>query len=193
LSLAARAGDNGFFEARAPGGMSALLTAFLGGLQRYVPELFVLFAPNVNSYKRFAPDCIAPHTNSWGINNKTVAFRVVNADAGHCRVEIRVAGADANPYLALAAAVAAGRAGIAQALAPSAACAGDASAPGAPAGAPFPRELRAAVAAWRASPFAHESFGAAFVDAYARSREWQLHQFDAAITDWELQTYARNV
>ncbi len=68
--------------------------AFIAGLQAAVPGLFVLCAPTINAYKRFAPDSIAPARNSWGVNNKTVAYRVVDDDAAHARLEIRVPGAD---------------------------------------------------------------------------------------------------
>jgi len=189
LSLAA-ASSNAFADG---GPDNPLVRAFIAGLQRYLPELFVLCVPTVNSYKRFTPDCIAPLANSWGVNNKTVAYRLAGTESAHARIEVRVPGADVNPHLALAAVLAAGRAGVDQKLEPSAACNGDAAAAGTPAGAPFPRDLAQAVAHWRASTCAAHTFGGDFVDAYARSREWQLHCFARAITDWELQNYARNV
>lgn len=191
LSLQCGAGRPSF--AADDAALAAPMRACLGGLQRYLPELFVLCAPTINSYKRFAPDCLAPRSNSWGIDNKTVAYRAVIATPAETRIEVRVPGADSNPYLALAAVLAAARAGLEQSLTPTAACAGDADAAGAPAAARFPRDLAAAVAAWRASAYAAKTFGADFVEAYARSRDWQLQQFAAAVTDWELQTYARSL
>lgn len=169
------------------------LRAFIAGLQADVPELFVLCAPTINAYKRFAPDSIAPARNTWGVGNKTVAYRVVEDDAEHARVEIRVPGADAHPHLVLTAMLAAGRRGLEQHRAPTPPCSGDGAASDAPAAAPFPRDLAAATAAWRRSPAAATLFGAAFVDAYARSREWQLQRFASAVTDWELQHYVRSV
>ena len=177
----------------ADGEESAALRAFIAGLQQYVPELFLLFAPTVNSYKRFAPDSIAPRRNAWGVNNKTVAYRAVIDEPTDARIEIRVPGADAHPHLVLAAVLAAGRAGLEAQLTPSARCEGDATRDDAPAGPDFPRSFGAAIDMWRRSPFAIECFGEDFVDAYARSREWQLRQFESAVTDWELQTYARSV
>lgn len=182
-----RHGENVFFTE--PG----VRAAFIAGLQAAVPGLFVLCAPTINAYKRFAPDSIAPARNTWGINNKTVAYRVVDDDAAHARLEIRVPGADVNPYLVLTAMLAAGRRGIERNLTPTAPCAADAAEVSAPAAAPFPRDLAAATAAWRASAMASSVFGDAFVDAYARSREWQLQRFAQAVTDWELQHYARSL
>ena len=181
---------NAFFAASNDG---ATRRAFIAGLQHYVPELFIVSAPTINSYKRFAPDSIAPRRNAWGVNNKTVAYRVVLDDAAHARIEIRVPGADAHPHLVLAAMLAAGRAGIEHALAPTAPCSGDAADAATPAGAAFPTDLSAAVTHWRQSALAAKVFGAAFVDAYARSREWQLFRFAQAVTDWELHHYARSV
>jgi len=182
--------DNACFDAA---GVSAMSRAFIAGLQRYVPELFVLCAPTINSYKRFAPDSIAPPRNAWGVNNKTVAYRAVLDDAVHARIEIRVPGADVHPHLVLAAMLAAGRRGVEQGLTPTTACDGDAAVPASPAAAEFPTDLAVATHAWRTSSLAVEVFGAAFVDAYARSREWQLHRYASAVTDWELQHYARSV
>ena len=172
---------------------NATLRAFIAGLQHYVPELFVLSAPTINAYKRFTPDCIAPLRNAWGINNKTVAYRAVLDDDEHARLEIRVPGADVHPHLVLTAMLAAGRMGVEQGLQPSAQCVGDAARDGAPAGAAFPTALLDAVALWRRSALAAQCVGEAFVDAYARSREWQWHRFTTAVTDWELQNYARMV
>lgn len=187
-----RDGRNVFFDDGGDHG-SATLRAFIAGLQAEVPGLFVLCAPTINAYKRFAPDSIAPGRNCWGVNNKTVAYRVVEDDAEHARVEIRVPGADVHPHLVLCAMLAAGRHGIEQGLAPTAPCLGDGADQSAPAAAPFPRDLASATAAWRASAGAARLFGAEFVDAYARSREWQLQRFASAVTDWELQHYARSV
>lgn len=191
LSLWRKEGaDKACFAGAAP---NPTLRAFIAGLQRYVPELFVLSAPTINAYKRFTPDCIAPRHNTWGINNKTVAYRAVLDDAELARVEIRVPGADVHPHLVLAAMLAAGRMGVQQGLEPSAMCVGDAAGDGAPAGMAFPTSLLDAVALWRRSALAVQCFGAGFVDAYARSREWQWHRFTNAVTDWELQNYARMV
>ncbi len=182
--------DNACFDADGP---SATLRAFIAGLQCYVPELFVLCAPTINSYKRFAPDSIAPRRNAWGVNNKTVAYRAVLEHAEHARIEIRVPGADVHPHLVLAGMLAAGRMGLEADMEPTAVCAGDAARDSTPSGPDFPHSLPDAIAQWRGSALAAQCFGAGFVDAYARSREWQWHRFMSAVTDWELQNYARMV
>lgn len=169
----------------------APLRAFLGGLQRYLPDLFVLCAPTINAYRRFAPHSLAPRANAWGVNDKTVAYRVAQAPGGTVRVEVRVPGADANPHLALAAVLAAGQAGMAVDGAMQANGDGDADTAGKSVVAEFPRDLGHAIARWRTLALAEANFGAAFVDAYARSREWQIAQFAAVVTDWELRQYAR--
>ncbi|MEM7541713.1 MAG: hypothetical protein AAF384_09005 [Pseudomonadota bacterium] len=164
---------------------------FIGGLQRYLPELMVCLAPNINSYKRFVPPNISPLNNTWDYENKTAAYRVAGSGADR-RIEIRVPGADTHPYLALTAVLTAGRRGIGERAEPSAPSAGNAWSDSAPSGPPWPRDLSAAVSAWRGSALAKSTFGASFVEAYALTREWQLAAFARAVTDWELQTYAYN-
>ena len=87
----------------ADGTMSELFLHHIGGLQKFIPELLPLFAPNVNSFRRFLPDTSAPVNVEWGEENRTVGLRVPEASPQNRRVENRLAGADANPYLVLAA------------------------------------------------------------------------------------------
>jgi glutamine synthetase len=98
------------------GEFSAALRHYIGGLQRYTPELISLYAPNVNSYRRLAPEIAAPINLNWGIDNRTVAFRVPYSAPNATRVENRFPGADANPYLAIAATLASGLVGLQQKL-----------------------------------------------------------------------------
>ncbi|MGE0335739.1 MAG: hypothetical protein AB7O21_13870 [Gammaproteobacteria bacterium] len=170
-----------------------MLEEFLGGLQRYAPELFLLYAPHVNSFKRFGGAPFVPITNTWGVDNKTAAFRVVRATPAETRIEVRLPGADVQPHLALAATLAAGRRGLEERLQPTAPVTGDARAPTAVRGAAFPADFGAAISRWRDSACAREVFGAAFVDAFARSREWQLREFARAVTDWELRQFGECV
>jgi glutamine synthetase len=86
--------------------------SYIAGLQRYTPELISLYAPNVNSYRRLAPEISAPINLNWGLDNRTVAFRVPNSPVEATRVENRFPGADANPYLAIAATLASGLLGM---------------------------------------------------------------------------------
>ena len=196
LNLSLRDGvtDEPVFHAhKAPAGLSDTLRWFVGGLQRYSPELFLLYAPHLNSYKRLRLASIVPRTNTWAVDNKTVAFRVVNTSPALTRIEIRVVGADLNPYLALAAALAAGRRGIEQRLSPTPAAEGNALRESPASGADFPAEFANAIARWRASEFVHEIFGTTFVEAFALSRDWQLAQFEHTVTDWEVRQFAECV
>src|SRR5690606_36704034 len=91
----------------------------IGGLQRYLSAAMPFCAPNVNSYRRLVPDSDAPTNVHWGMDNRTVSFRVPTADASNMRVENRVPGADANPYLAIAASLACGYLGMVEELEPT--------------------------------------------------------------------------
>ncbi len=182
-----------FYDAAQPDRLSQVCRWFLGGLQRYAPELFILFAPNINSFKRFGARSFVPTTNSWAIDNKTVAFRAVNTQPNLTRIEIRIAGADINPYLALAAALAAGRHGIEHQINPSEVAHGDALRSASASGAPFPDTFDAAIARWRESEFTQATFGREFVDAFAQSRRWQTAQLARIVTDWEVRQFAECV
>ncbi len=166
------------------GGLSAKGEHVLAGMLAVSRELSLLLAPNINSYKRFQAGSFAPTSLRWGRDNRTCALRLV----GHgpsLRVEHRVPGADANPYLAIAALVAAARHGLSGQLALEPEYAGNAYAdPDAPR---VPGTLRDALELWRGSAFAREAFGDAVVDHYGRAAEVEVEAFDAAVTDWELQ------
>jgi glutamine synthetase len=191
LSLVSHQGQSpAFFDHHQPHRMSGVMCGFLAGLQRYIPELFLLFAPNVNSYKRFKLATFVPRANTWAIDNKTAAFRVVNLTPSLARIEIRVVGADINPYLALTAAIAAGRRGIEERLTLSLPASGNALDEVIDCGEPFPLDFASAIAKWQRSAFAREVFGGPFVEAYAQSREWQLTQMARVVTDWEVRQFA---
>jgi len=177
----------------ASGEPNQTLRHFLGGLQRFLPDFFLVFAPNLNSWKRFSGPAFVPRTNSWGLDNKTAALRVLAPTPGETRIEIRIGGADINPYLAFAACLAAGRLGITGRIPPLPAVKGDAAQPGAHCGVPFPADFAQAIARWRQSPHTRAVFGEEFVEAYARSREWQLALFSQAVTDWEVRQFAEGV
>lgn len=166
------------------------LRHFIGGLQRYTPDLFLLCAPNVNSYKRFLGNTLAPLDNDWDINDKTCAYRVVQAPDGAIRLEFRVPGADANPHLVLVAMLAAGRLGMNGRRAPGLSRTRAAGSLLVSSKERFPSDLGQAITAWRDNLSDVRSFEPAFIDAYARSRAWELHRLAVAVTDWELARYA---
>jgi glutamine synthetase len=154
---------------------------FLAGQLACARELTLLFAPNVNSYKRFAGHSFAPTAIAWGRDNRTCALRVVGS-GGSLRVEHRAPGGDVNPYLALAAMIAAGLHGIDAGLQPEPATEGNAYASGA---ARLPTTLGEAAAAFRDSEVAERAFGVDIVNHYVRAAEIELEAYDAAVTDWE--------
>lgn len=158
-----------------------LFERFLAGQLACTRELTLLFAPNVNSYKRFAGHSFAPTAIAWGRDNRTCAIRVVG-DGGSLRIEHRAPGGDVNPYLALAAMIAAGLHGIDEGLDPEPAVAGNAYAAGSPR---LPATLGDAVTLFRESEMAARAFGAEVVRHYARAAEIELEAYQAAVTDWE--------
>jgi glutamine synthetase len=162
-------------------GLSKLGEHFVAGQQAGLRELTLLFAPNVNSYKRFVPGSVAPTAVKWGRDNRTCALRLV----GHgpsLRLENRVPGGDVNPYLAVAALIAAGLHGIEHELELEPAFEGNAYAADAE---HVPHTLRDALALWQDSKLAREVFGEDVVDHYANMARVELAAFDAAVTDWE--------
>ncbi|MBP2477830.1 glutamine synthetase [Crossiella equi] len=162
--------------------MSALMRHFLAGQLACARELVLLQAPNVNSYKRFAPEAFAPTVLGWGRDNRTCPLRVVGT-GGSLRLEHRVPGGDANPYLAVAAILAAGLHGITHELALEAPFEGNAFLADRPT---LPADLGVALGLWRGSAVAREAFGADVVAHYARAAEVELAAFESAVTDWEL-------
>ena len=165
-----------------PNGFSPLMERFLAGQLAGSRELTYFFAPNINSYKRFVPGSFAPTTIAWGIDNRTCALRVV----GHgesLRVENRVAGGDVNPYLAVAALIAAGLHGIENELPLEPELTGNAyhheDRPQVPA------TMRDAAALLAESKLARSAFGDEVVDHYLNNARVELAAYDAAVTDWE--------
>ncbi|MBQ1016270.1 glutamine synthetase [Micromonospora sp. D93] len=155
----------------------------LAGLLATMREFSLLFAPNINSYKRYQPGSFAPTALRWGVDNRTCALRVVGHGQG-MRVENRVPGADVNPYLAIAGLVAGALHGIDGELELGEECAGNAYDD--PEAERVPGTLRDALALWEESTAAREAFGPEVVAHYANQAKVELAAFDAAVTDWEL-------
>jgi glutamine synthetase len=179
LSLRGKDGDVVFWDGN---GRSAMYDSFVAGVLASMRDFTLLYAPNVNSYKRFADGSFAPTAVAWGNDNRTCAVRLV----GHgpsARMENRVPGGDVNPYLALAAMVAGGRHGIEQGLELEPELKGNAYHSDKP---HVPHTLREARDAWASSDLARASFGDDVVDHYTNMADVELKAFDAAVTDWEL-------
>ncbi|KQV15934.1 glutamine synthetase family protein [Kitasatospora sp. Root107] len=169
------------FAGDGPGGFSRTMEHFLAGQLACLAEFSLLLAPTVNSYKRYVPGSFAPTAVAWGRDNRTCALRVV----GHgpsLRFENRVPGGDVNPYLALAALIAAGLHGVEQQLPLEPEFTGNAYASNAPR---VPSTLRDAVAAFEASEVAALAFGKDVVRHYTHAGRVELTAYDAAVTDWE--------
>ncbi|MDJ0666851.1 MAG: hypothetical protein QNJ61_06225 [Desulfobacterales bacterium] len=184
--------DNGravFHDPADPQTMSATMRHFVAGQQRLMPELLAMIAPTVNSFTRLIPGFWAPTEASWGLDNRTCALRVIPGGAKAQRVEYRVAAADANPYVVLAAALASGLWGIENRVPLPEPVSGNAYDQDFPEGLQFPRTLYCAAQRLKASGVARDWFGDAFVDHYAASREWEEREFRKHITDWELERY----
>ncbi|MEG3634923.1 glutamine synthetase family protein [Micromonospora palythoicola] len=155
----------------------------LAGLLATMREMSLLFAPNINSYKRYQPGSFAPTALRWGTDNRTCALRVVGHGQG-MRVENRVPGADVNPYLAIAALVAGALHGIENELDLAEECTGNAYDD--PNAERVPGTLRDALTLWEGSTVARDAFGEEVVAHYANMARVELAAFDAAVTDWEL-------
>jgi len=181
LSLRDDSGTPVFAGDRA-GGVSPLFEQFLAGQLAALRELSYFFAPNVNSYKRFQPGSFAPTAVAWGFDNRTCSLRVV----GHgesLRFENRLPGGDVNPYLAIAAMIAAGLHGVDNELELEPAYEGNAYESDAP---HVPTTLREAADLLGSSSIAREALGENVVAHYTNTARVELAAFDAAVTDWEL-------
>jgi glutamine synthetase len=169
------------------GGMSKAMEHAIAGQVTLMPELTGVVAPTVNSYKRMVEGAWAPTTATWGVENRTTALRAILGSAKSTRIEYRMAAADMNPYLAMAVAVGSALWGMERGLAPPAPVKGNAyAAKEAP---PLPRSLAEATARLRESAAAREILGPEFVEHYARTREWEVRQWERAVTTWELERY----
>jgi glutamine synthetase len=189
VSLTDTEGNSVFCDRQQADGMSTTMRRFLGGQQALMPELLSLVAPTVNSFTRLVPGFWAPTDSSWGIDNRTCALRVIPGSEKAQRVEYRVAGADCNPYLGLAAAVASGLHGIEAQLEPQKLSVGNAYEQKFPRKLRLPRTLGEAAQRLDRSSVGRDWFGDAFVDHFVATRRWEESQFRQAVTDWELKRY----
>jgi glutamine synthetase len=163
------------------GSPSAEFFWYIGGLQRYIPACMALFAPYVNSYRRLARYTAAPINIQWGTDNRTVGIRAPVAPAAARRIENRVIGADANPYVALAATLACGYLGIKNRIDPTPECQGDAYL----GEYQLPRSLSEALLLLRDQTDLHEVLGEGFVTVYTEVKEIEHDEFMKVISPWE--------
>jgi len=189
MSLRDAAGKPVFHDPGKPHRMSDTMRWYLGGQQRLMPELLAMVAPTINSYTRLIPGFWAPTDSTWSADNRTCALRVIEGSAKSQRIEYRVAAADANPYVILAAALASGLWGIENRIEPEAEVTGNAYDRRFPRRLALPRTLWEAAQRLKASKMARDWFGDEFVDHYAATREWEEREFRRHITDWEMARY----
>ena len=182
LSLRAEDGSAAFADSSRPHGMSSIFGSFLAGGLATMAEFALFYAPNINSYKRFADGSFAPTALAWGLDNRTCAVRVVGHDH-NIRMECRVPGGDVNPYLAVAALVAGGLYGMEHKLQPPEPCHGNAYQT---AGVErLPATLAEAAGLFEKSTIAAEAFGDGVAAHYLNNARVELAAFNAAVTDWE--------
>lgn len=179
--------QNLFFDAKDPQRLSNLARQYIAGQLHCLPHILPMYAPTINSYKRLVEGAWAPTTLTWGVDNRTVALRVLNGGSQSCRLETRVIGADANPYLAMAAALASGLYGIRHQLQLQPPVEGN--------GyrvfeyGTLPHTLAEAATQMRDSAVARELFGDIFTDHFTMTRDWEWRQHLKSVTDWEYKRY----
>ncbi|MFO7257525.1 MAG: glutamine synthetase [Bacteroidota bacterium] len=180
--------SNLFYDRKDKRGMSEIFKSYLAGQLHCLPELLPMYAPNVNSYKRLVEGTWAPTALTWGVDNRTVALRVIPGSSKSARLESRVPGSDINPYLAIAASLASGLYGIRKGLklkqpetTGNAYRAANLQA--------LPTTLKEATDRMKNSKIANEILGEKFVDHFTRTREWEWRQHLKAVTDWEYRRY----
>jgi len=178
---------NLFHDATDPLKLSNTARHYIAGQLHCLPHIMPMFAPTLNSYKRLVEGAWAPTTLTWGIDNRTVALRVLNGSASSSRVETRVIGADVNPYLAMAASLAAGLYGIKHRLDPGVPVTGNGYL--ATDKEKLPSTLQEAAARMKQSDIARELFGDAFTEHFVMTREWEWRQHLKSVTDWEYRRY----
>jgi glutamine synthetase len=184
----AGSGESVFYDSDDALNMSERMRWYVGGQQALMPELLAMVAPTVNSYTRMIPGFWAPTAATWGYENRTCALRVIGGSPSSQRVEYRIAAADINPYLALAAAIGSGLWGIEQKIEPDPAIEGNAYEQESPERA-LPSTLWEAAQRLRGSGAARDLFGTEFVEHYAATREWEEREARKAVTDWQLARY----
>lgn len=180
-------GKNVFSEAN--GDKTAAFRHYLGGMQKYTPHLISFFAPNVNAYRRFAKDLSAPVNLNWGYDNRTTGLRVPNSSPEGTRIENRFSGADANPYLALAASLASGYLGMKNKIEPTAPSEGSSY----DEEITVPRSLEEALRGLDEDQELVELIGEEFIVAYRAVKSQEYETFNQVISSWEREFLLLNV
>ena len=173
-----------FFDKDGEYSMTPLMRSWVAGQLRYAAGYTWFLAPYVNSYKRFQAGTFAPTKSVWSRDNRTAGFRLCGEGTKAIRIECRIGGADLNPYLAFAALIAAGLAGIDEKLELAAPFEGDAYSGGQLP--EVPRTLREAIVTLEGSAMLKEALGEEVIEHYLHTARWEQMEYDRRVTDWEL-------
>jgi len=180
--------QNLFYDKNTETHISVLMESYIAGQLFCMPHILPMYAPTINSYKRLVEGAWAPTTLTWAIDNRTTALRAMPGGSTSTRLETRVVGSDANPYLAIAGCLASGLYGIRNNLkldaAPTKGNGYNDKSSGI-----LPKNLWEATQNMKQSNIAKELFGESFADHFTRTREWEWRQFSKVVTDWELKRY----
>ncbi len=186
-----KTGKNLFFDETDENNMSEMMKHFVAGMSAYMKSFLPLTTPTINSYTRLVKGFWAPTAATWGVENRTCALRAITGSEKSQRVEYRVGAADANPYLAAAAVIAAGLAGIEEKLELSRPIEGNAYdvQDELSKDLQLPTSLKESTQNLKKCERAGEFFGEDFVYHFVKTREWEVSEYEKAITDWQLQRY----
>jgi glutamine synthetase len=184
-------GESAFYSADVEHNMSAMMRQYVAGQQKYLKPFLALCAPTINSYTRLVKGAWAPTASTWGVDNRTVALRVIPGSPKAQRVEYRIGSADANPYLVAAANISAGLLGIQQKLELGEQVVGNAYEvqDGLDQSLQLPGSLKESTRDLNSSKEARELLGDEFVDHFVASREWEVREYERHVNDWQLKRY----
>lgn len=187
---------NVFWDDNAEDHMSATMRHFLAGVLQKMPDFMALYAPTINSYKRYIEGTWTPLNTAWGMDNRTCAVRVINSGRKSIRLENRVPGADANFYLVFCGMLASGLYGIEHQLELPSRLDGNAYSQAKIEQAiasgqmhPLARNLTSATDLFEQSEVAQEYLGADFVEHFVTTRRWEVQEYEKAVTNWERRRY----
>ena len=189
VSLKDKDGNPVFFDDSKPNNISETMERFIAGQQKLMPEFLSMITPTINSYRRLIPGLWAPTDASVGVDNRTCAIRIIPGSKKSQRLEYRIAAADANPYIVLAAVIASGLYGIENPSEIKDMVTGNAYEKNFPIDLKLDNNLWDASQKLKTSQAAKDYFGEAFVKHYAASREWEVREFQKHISQWELERY----
>ncbi|PAJ73587.1 glutamine synthetase [Pseudoalteromonas sp. NBT06-2] len=189
ISLKNLEGELIFYDSTKAFNMSDIQKHFLAGQQKYMPEFLAMIAPTVNSYSRIVPGLWAPLDATWGVENRTTALRLIPGSKKSQRIEYRLGAADANPYIALAAALGSGLLGIKDKLEPHEQVKGNAYEQQHHKSLTLPQSLREAANKLKNSKSANALFGKEFIDHFVKTRLWEEREYRKHVSDWELERY----